>query len=280
MSSSASESAAQVVSTKEEHAPEIVTDRSGSVLRVQLNRPAKKNAMTFHMYATTAELLNRAAEDEGIRVVILHGGGESFTAGDVLEDFLRNPPADVANSLQGRFIAALINFNSLIAAVHAAAVGSGSTVLLHCDFVYAAENATFRMPFIDLALVPELGTSYSLPAQIGYIAAAELVMLGMPFDARRAVELGLVTRVVSDHGLMATAMEAAQALSQKPADALRACKRLLKRGVREQTELAVRMENEEYRTRLQSADAKEAMTALFERRRPNFTETKTAAVTH
>jgi len=281
MSSSTLESAAQVVSTKEEHAPEIVTDRSGSVLRVQLNRPAKRNAMTFNMYATIAELLNQAVEDEGIRVVILYGAGGSFTAGNDLEDFLRNPPTDVANSPQGRFIAALNNFDKpLIAAVHGAAVGSGTTVLLHCDFVYAAENTTFRMPFIDLALVPELGTSYSLPAQIGYIAAAELVMLGMPFDARRAAELRLVTRVVSDHGLMATAMETAQALSQKPADALRACKRLLKRGAREQTETAVRIEDEEYRTRLRSADAKEAMRAFFERRRPDFTKTKTAAVSH
>jgi enoyl-CoA hydratase/carnithine racemase len=281
MSSSTLESAAHVVSAKEEHAPEIETDRSGSVLRVQLNRPAKRNAMTFNMYATIAELLNQAVEDEGIRVVILYGAGESFTAGNDLEDFLRNPPTDVANSPQGRFIAALINFDKpLIAAVHGAAVGSGTTVLLHCDFVYAAENTTFRMPFIDLALVPELGTSYSFPAQIGYIAAAELVMLGMPFDARRAAELGLVTRVVSDHGLMATAMETAQALSQKPADALRACKRLLKRGAREQTETAVRIEDEEYRTRLRSEDAKEAMTAFFERRRPDFTKTKTAAVSH
>jgi enoyl-CoA hydratase/carnithine racemase len=281
MNSSTSESAAQVVSTKEEHAPEIVTDRSGRVLRVQLNRPAKKNAMTFNMYATIAEILNQAAQDEGILVVILHGAGESFSAGNDLEDFLRNPPADVANSPQGRFIAALIGFDKpLIAAVDGAAVGSGTTVLLHCDFVYAAENTTFRMPFIDLALVPELGTSYLFPQRIGYIAAAELVMLGMPFDARRAAELGLVTRVVSDRGLMATAMEAAQALSQKPADALRACKRLLKRGAREQTELAVRIENEEYRTRLRSEDAKEAMTAFFEKRRSDFTKTKTAAVTH
>ena len=150
--------------------------------------------------------------------VILHGAGESFSAGNDLEDFLRNPPADVANSPQGRFIAALIKFDK--PSVHGAAVGSGTTVLLHCDFVYAAENTTFRMPFIDLALVPELGTSYSLLAQIGYIAAAELVLSGMPFDARRAVELGLVNRLVSDHGLMATAMEAAHALSQKPTDAL------------------------------------------------------------
>jgi enoyl-CoA hydratase/carnithine racemase len=279
VSSSTLESTPPVAPTKQEHAPEIVTDLSGSVLRVQLNRPAKKNAMTFNMYATIAEILNRAAGDEGIRVVILHGGGDSFSAGNDLEDFLKNPPADVTSSPQGRFIAALINFDKpLIAAVHGAAVGSGTTVLMHCDFVYAAENTIFRMPFIDLALVPELGTSYLFPAQIGYIAAAELVLLSRPFDVRRAAELGLVTRVVSDQGLLAAAMETAQALSQKPADALRACKRLLKRGALENTEAAVRLENDEYRTRLRSADAKEAMTAFFERRQPDFSKTKTAAV--
>jgi enoyl-CoA hydratase/carnithine racemase len=281
MGSSTPERATPVALTKEEQAPEVVTDRSRRVLRVQLNRPTKKNAMTFNMYGTIAALLDQAAQDEGTSVVILHGAGDAFTAGNDLEDFLRSPLADIANSPQGRFIASLINFDKpLIAAVHGAAVGSGTTMLLHCDFVYAAEATTFRIPFIDLALVPELGSSYSLPAQIGYIAAAELVLLGRPFDARRAAELGLVTRVVSDQGLMATAMEAAQALSEKPLDALRACKRLLKRAAHEPTETAARIEGEEYVTRLRSADAKEAMSAFFERRRPDFAKTKTATLTH
>jgi enoyl-CoA hydratase/carnithine racemase len=167
----------------------------------------------------------------------------------------------------------------LVAAVHGAAVGSGTTALLHCDFVYAAENTIFRMPFIDLALVPELGTSYSVPAQIGYNAAAELFLLGKPFDAWRAAELGLVTRVVSDNGLMATAMETAETLAEKSPDALRASKRLLKRGLREQTEAAVKFENREYDSRLHSADTKEALRAFFEKRRPIFANTK-AAVSH
>jgi len=277
MSSSTLESAPQVAPTKDEHPPEIVTDRSGSVLRVQLNRPAKKNAMTFNMYTMLADLLNNAAKDDAIRVVVLHGAGDSFSAGNDLQDFLHASFPMDGNSPQGRYIAALINFDKpLIAAVHGAAVGSGTTVLMHCDFVYAAENTTFRMPFIDLALVPELGTSYSVPAQIGYISAAELFLLGKPFDARRAAELGLVTRVVSDHGLMATAMETAQALAEKPAGALQASKRLLKRWSREQTEAAVKVENHEYDSRLHSADTKEALTAFFEKRRPDFTKTKTA----
>jgi len=277
MSSSTLESAPQVATISAEHATEIVTDRSGSVLLVQLNRPAKKNAMTFNIYTMLADLLNDAAKDDAIRVVVLHGAGDSFSAGNDLQDFLHASFPMDGNSPQGRYIAALINFDKpLIAAVHGAAVGSGTTVLMHCDFVYAAENTTFRMPFIDLALVPELGTSYSVPVQIGYISAAELFLLGKPFDARRAAELGLVTRVVSDHGLMATAMETAQALAEKPAGALQASKRLLKRWSREQTEAAVKVENHEYDSRLHSADTKEALTAFFEKRRPDFTKTKTA----
>src|SRR5712671_3398105 len=268
MSSSTLESAPQVAAISAEHATEIVTDRSGSVLLVQLNRPAKKNAITFNMYTMLADLLNGAAKDDAIRVVVLHGAGDSFSAGNDLQDFLHASFPMDGNSPQGRYIAALINFDKpLIAAVHGAAVGSGTTVLMHCDFVYAAENTTFRMPFIDLA---------SVPAQIGYISAAELFLLGKPFDARRAAELGLVTRVVSDHGLMATAMETAQALAEKPAGALQASKRLLKRWSREQTEAAVKVENQEYDSRLHSADTKEALTAFFEKRRPDFTKTKTA----
>jgi enoyl-CoA hydratase/carnithine racemase len=255
-------------------ANEIITERSGSILRVQLNRPAKKNAMTFGMYATLADLLNDAAKDDSIRVVVLHGAGDSFTAGNDLGDFLKNPPK-AGDSPQERLIDALINFDKpLVAAVHGAAVGSGTTMLLHCDFVYGAESAKFQMPFINLALVPELGTSYSVPAQVGYIAAAELILLGSMFDVRRAAELGFVTRIVSDQGLLATAMETAQRLAEKPAGALQACKTLMKRSSREQTEAAARAEGQEFTSRLRSADAKEAMAAFFEKRRPDFSKTK------
>jgi len=254
---------------------EIVIERSGTILRVQFNRPEKKNALTMSMYATVADLLNAAAKDDGTRVVLLHGAGDSFSAGNDLGDFLNNPPKGY-DSPQGRFIDALTNFDKpLIAAVHGAAVGSGTTMLTYCDFVYAAEHTTFQMPFVNLALVPELGTSYSVPAQIGYIAAAELILLGLPFDARRAAELGLVTRIVSQPGLLATAMDTAHRLAQQPAGALQASKRLMKRSSREQTAAAAKAEIQEFALRLQSADAKEAMTAFLEKRRPDFTKTKT-----
>ena len=164
----------------------------------------------------------------------------------------------------------------LIAAVHGVAVGSGATILTHCDFVFAAEHSTFQLPFVKLAVVPELGTSYSLPAQLGYLAAAELVLLGLPFDARRAAELGVVTRVVPEPSLLGTAFETAQRLAQQPAGAVQASKRLMKRSSRDQTAAAAKIEIQEYVSRLQSADAKEALTAFFDKRKPDFSRTTTA----
>src|SRR5258706_4534660 len=250
---------------------DIVTERSGSILRVQLNRPEKKNAMTSAMYDTIAHLLTAAGKDDVIRVVLWHGAGVSFCAGNDLEDFLKNPmgPDD---SAQSRLINALINFDKpIVAAVHGFAIGGGTTMLTLCDFVYAGESAKFQMPFINLALVPEFGTSYSIPARIGYLRAAELIQLGQRFDAQRAAELGLVTRVVPDQKLLATATETAQKLAEKPAGALQACKRLMGDPVRSQLEKAARQENEEYSVRLRSPDAKEAFTAFLEKRQPNFT---------
>lgn len=256
---------------------DIISERSGSILRVQLNRPDKKNAMTSSMYVTLADLLNDAAKDERIRVVLWHGAGDSFSAGNDVEDFLKNPPGP-GESPQARLMNALINFDKpLIAAVQGAAIGGGTTMLTHCDFVYAAENAKFQVPFINLGLVPEFGSSYSLPMRIGHLRAAELILLGLPFDARRALELGLVTRVVPDEKLLATATETAQKLAAKPIGALQACKRLMKRSSREQIEQAMKVENEEFASLVRSADAREAFTAFIEKRPPDFTRTKEPA---
>src|SRR6201993_1452146 len=184
---------------------DILTERSGNILRIQLNRPSRKNAMTVAMYNIMADLLNSAAKDDQIRVVLWHGAGDSFSAGNDIQDFLKNPPG-AGESPQARLIAALINFDKpIVAAVQGAAIGGGTTMLTHCDFVFAGESAKFQMPFINLALVPEFGSSYSIPARIGYLRAAELIEVGLPFNAVRAAELGLVTQVVSDQELLATA---------------------------------------------------------------------------
>src|SRR6266699_7342420 len=137
---------------------DIITERSGYILRIQLNRPEKKNAMTLAMYITLADLLNNAAKDDLIRVVLWHGAGNSFSAGNDIEDFVKNPPGP-GESPQSQLIHALINFEKpLVAAVQGAAIGGGTTMLAHCDFVYAGESAKFQLPFVNLALVPEFGS--------------------------------------------------------------------------------------------------------------------------
>jgi enoyl-CoA hydratase/carnithine racemase len=247
---------------------DIVTERSGNILSIQLNRPAKKNAMTSSMYITMAELLNGAAKDDQIHVVLWHAAGNSFSAGNDIEDFMKNPPAP-GESPQAQLIHALINFEKpLVAAVQGAAIGGGTTMLAHCDFVYAGESAKFQLPFVNLALVPEFGSSYLLPLRFGYTRAAELVLLGRPFDASRAAELGLVTQVVPDQNLLATATETARALAEKPAAAVQASKRLMKSALREQLEQAVKLENEVFAERVRSDDAKKAFTAFFAKRQP------------
>jgi enoyl-CoA hydratase/carnithine racemase len=247
---------------------DINTEHSGSILRIELNRPAKKNAMTSQMYVTLADIFNEAAKDESTRVVLWHGAGDSFSAGNDIEDFLKNPPGP-GESPQAQLMNAFIDFDKpLVAAVQGAAIGGGTTMLTHCDFVYAGESAKFQLPFINLAVVPEFGSSYSIPARIGHLRAAELILLGVPFDARRAAELGLVTQVVPDQNLLATATEAARKLAAKPLRALQASKRLMKRPFRDQLKAAMEAENQEFSARIRSEEAKQALGAFLERSRP------------
>src|SRR5271169_6648678 len=148
---------------------EIVTEHSEGVPRIELNRPAKRNAMTASMYTTLADVLIEAAKDETTRVALWHGAGDSFCAGNDIEDFLNNPPGP-GDSPQARLENALVDFDKpLVAAVHGVAIGGGTTMLTHCDFVYAGEQTKFQMPFINLAVVPEFGSSWSIPASAGYL---------------------------------------------------------------------------------------------------------------
>ena len=256
---------------------EIITELSESILRVELNRPTRKNAMTSRMYVALADIFNDAAKDRGIRAVLWHGAGDSFCAGNDVEDFLKNPPGP-GESPQARLMYALLDLEKpLIAAVQGAAIGGGTTMLTHCDFVYAGESAKFQMPFINLAVVPEFGSSCTIPARFGHIRAAELILLGLPFDAKRAADLGFVSQVVPDQNLLATASETARKLAAKPAGALQASKRLMKRSFREQIKAAMKAENEEFSAQVRSQDAKEALTAFLEKRAPDFTKTLKSA---
>jgi enoyl-CoA hydratase/carnithine racemase len=253
---------------------DIVTEHAGSILRVQLNRPTKRNAMTSAMYVTLAGIFNGAAEDESTRVILWHGAGDSFCAGNDIEDFLKNPPGP-GESPQAGLMNALVNLDKpLVAAVQGAAIGGGTTMLTHCDFIYAGESAKFQMPFINLAVVPEFGSSCSVPARIGHIRGAELILLGSPFNAGRAAELGLVTEVVSDKDVLERATETARKLATKPAAALQASKRLMKQPFREQIKAAMKAENAEFSAQVRSDDAKEALTAFLEKRKPDFTKSK------
>jgi enoyl-CoA hydratase/carnithine racemase len=247
---------------------EIITERSNGILRVELNRPSRKNAMTSAMYIDLADIFNDAARDASTRVVLWHGAGDSFCAGNDIEDFLKNPPGP-GESPQARLENALVDLDKpLVAAVQGAAIGGGTTMLTHCDFVLAGRSAQFRMPFVDLAVVPEFGSSWSVPARIGHLRAAELLLLGSPFDAERAQQLGLVTLVIADPTLLQIANETARELAAKPAGALQASKRLMRRAVREQIKAAMQAENEAFSRQVRSDEAREALSAFLEKRCP------------
>jgi enoyl-CoA hydratase/carnithine racemase len=225
------------------------------------------------MYVALAGIFNEAAKDENTRVVLWHGAGDSFCAGNDIEDFLKNPPGP-GESPQAGLMNAFVDFDKpVVVAVHGAAIGGGTTMLTHCDFIHAGESAKFQMPFINLAVVPEFGSSCSVPARIGHLRAAELLLLGAPFDARRAAELGLVTEVVSDKDVLTRATETARKLAAKPAAALQASKRLMKQPFREQIKAAMKAENEEFSAQVRSEDAKEAFSAFLEKRKPDFART-------
>ena len=259
---------------------DIITEQSGGVLRVELNRPARKNAMTGEMYVTLADAFTQAANEEAVRVVPWHGAGGDFSAGNDIGEFLKGMPAS-GEIPQGRLMEALIAFDKpIVAAVQGAAIGGGTTMLTHCDFVYAGESAKFQMPFVNLGLVPEFGSSFSVPSNIGHLRAAELILLGDPFTATRAMELGLVTQVVGDRDVFATAAATAQKLAAKPSGALRASKRLMKQAAIGPLRQAVRVENEVFVERLGSAEAKEAFSAFLEKRPPNFARPPAVAATH
>jgi len=255
---------------------DIDTEFSNGVLRVEFNRPARKNAMTAAMYTTMVEILTEADQNENVRAVLWHSAGDSFCAGNDVEDFLQNPPQP-NGSPQASLMEAFVRFaKPLVAAVQGAAIGGGTTMLTHCDFVYAGESAKFQLPFIDLALVPEFGSSFSIPQRVGHLRAAELVLLGDRFGAQRAAELGLVTRVVPDTDVFSTAEATARRLAAKASGALLACKRLLKQSSIVVLRDAIAAEMAEFTARVTSADSKEAFSAFLEKRPPNFGNAKTS----
>ena len=250
----------------------ILTESEDGVLRVQFNRADKKNAITAAMYQALAHALRHAERDNAVRVALIHGAPEVFTAGNDLQDFLANPP-DSIDAPAFQFLRAIEAFpKPLVAAVGGLAVGVGTTMLLHCDLVYCAPGTRFSLPFVNLGLCPEAGSSFLLPRLAGYQRGAELLMLGEPFAAETAKEIGLVNAIVPAESLLATAMATARSLAAKPVASLRETKTLMKQGIHEAVKLAMSDECEAFRERLQSPEAREAFSAFLEKRAPDFSK--------
>lgn len=248
---------------------DILTSQADGILTITFNRPDKKNALTSAMYATLADALEAADTDPAVRVILFAGNGGAFTAGNDLQDFLNNPPQG-DNTPVFRFLRAISTASKpLVAAVSGVAVGVGTTMLLHCDLVYAGESAKLSLPFVNLALVPEAASSLLLPAMIGHHRAAELFMLGDAFTPQTAKDYGIVNAIFPDDKLLAEATAVAAKLAAKPPTAMRLTKQLLKRT---KGDVAGQMaaEGEHFRSQLKSAEAREAMTAFFEKRPPKF----------
>ena len=239
----------------------IDVNSENAVLSISLNRPDKKNALTGAMYTELAEILESRVDD--VSAVILTGGSD-FTAGNDLADFLQNPPAE-GNAPVYRFMHALTGCPvPVIAAVDGVAVGIGTTLLLHCDFVYATPNTMFVMPFIDLSVVPEFASSMLLPQRVGYAKAAEMLLLGERFDSATALQYGLINQVCNSDSLMATATATAQRLAAKPRSALIQSKALMRREA-EPLMQRIDVENESFGKMIASAEARAAISKVLAR---------------
>ena len=249
----------------------VVTETTGGVLTLRFHRPDKKNAITAAMYGDGAAALQAAAADKHVRVVVISGSGDSFTAGNDLKDFLENPPSQ-ADAPVFLFMATLASFpKPVIAAVNGVAVGIGTTLLLHCDLAYAVPTAKFQLPFVNLAVVPEFASSLLLPRLVGHARAAELLLLGEPFGADKALELGLINAIVAPDALADLVAAKAATIAAKPPAAVQATKALL-RGDGRDIHACIAAEAKVFGTQLASAEFKEAVAAFFEKRAPDFSK--------
>lgn len=248
----------------------IRTRTADRIAFVELARLDKKNSLTRDMYAGLAEALASAQSDPQVRAVLLHGSADCFCAGNDVSDFLNRPPLTAGSPSVHFFDAMLALEKPLVAAVGGPAIGIGTTMLLHCDLVYAARNARFQLPFVPLGIVPEFGSTVLLPLLAGYQRAAELVLLGQPFDAQKAYEVGIASQVLEPGELLEKARGAALALAALPPSSLRLTKALLKKRYGALVREAIAEESRAFAERLNSPEAKEAMSAFLEKRKPDF----------
>jgi enoyl-CoA hydratase/carnithine racemase len=251
---------------------DILVHVEAGVSTVTFNRLDKKNSITSAMYAALADALQQADADPAVNVLVFQGHATIFSAGNDIADFRDRPPGGEGSPVF-RFLSGIANFSKpLIASVCGPAVGVGTTMLLHCDLVYAGDNAAFSLPFVNLGLCPEAASSLLLPQMLGYHRAAEALLLGEPFMAEAALEVGLVNRVLPPFEANAYAQAQARKLAAKPIGSLVETKRLMKQGQAAQVARQMGEEGTVFRRLLGEPAAREALNAFMERRKPDFSK--------
>ena len=251
---------------------DILTHTDAGVMTITFNRLDKKNSITSSMYAAMADAVAQAAADPAVRVVVFQGHESIFSAGNDIGDFLNQPPS-TQESPVFRFLRGIATFEKpLLAAVAGPAVGIGTTMLFDCDLVYAGDNAAFSMPFVNLGLCPEAASSFLAPRMFGYLRAAEALLMGEPFFAEAAQEVGLVNRVVPPTEVNGYAQAQARKLASKPLSSLIATKRLMKGGDQQAVLQKMDEEGQSFGRMLREPAAKEAFGAFMEKRKPDFSK--------
>ncbi|HMC15589.1 MAG TPA: enoyl-CoA hydratase [Albitalea sp.] len=250
----------------------IRTATLNGVATIEIARPEKKNAITGEMYLAMAEALRAATADGTVRAVLITGQPGIFTSGNDLEDFMQRP-AQTGGGPAFDFMKALIGCDKpVVAAVTGAAIGIGTTMLLHCDFVYVSDQARLAMPFVSLGLVPEFGSSLVFPQLVGHVKAAEKLLLGEPFSAEEAVELRIANAVIAASEVVNHARRIAERFNTLPPGSVRETKKLLRRNAKPQILETITAEGGVFAQRLQSPEAKEAFSAFFQKRKPDFSK--------
>ncbi len=240
------------------------------ILSLTIDRADKKNALDLAMYQALADAVESANDDDKIRVILIKGVGDSFCSGNDIKDFLKNPPADDSSPVL-QFVRAMISAEKpIVAAVNGIAVGIGVTMLLHCDLVYASEDARFQMPFVNIGLCPEAGSTHILPALMGHQKASELLLLGKMFDVDTAIDVGIVNEKVKAAELEKISGDVVLKISKQPPAATKTTKRLLRAAMHEQIQAAAARENQSFMPMLNGAECKEALTAFMEKRPADF----------
>ena len=251
---------------------DILQHTDAGVMTLTFHRVDKKNSITRAMYTALAEGVEQAAADPAVRVLLIQGHETIFSAGNDIGDFLHQPPSGV-DSPVFRFLRAIATIEKpVVAAVAGPAVGIGTTLLFHCDLVYAGDNAAFSMPFVNLGLCPEAASSLLVPRMFGYHRAAEALLLGEPFFAEAAQEVGLVNRVLPPTEVNGYAQAQAKKLAAKPLSSLVETKRLMKKGQQAEVMAAMAEEGQSFGRMLREPAAREAFSAFLDKRKPDFSK--------